>query len=65
MKRKFYFPDSNHEEEFFGPTGEWVCLDKKALREFAQMSETPYAEVERMVHEATEEELAEYGKYEA
>lgn len=65
MKKKFYFPDSNHEEEFFGPTGEWVCLDKKALREFAQMSEASYAEVERMVHEATEEELAEYGKYEA
>ena len=65
MKKKFYFPDSNHEEEFFGPAGEWVCLDKKALREFAQNCEATYASINRLVHEATEEELAEYGKYEA
>ena len=65
MKKKFYFPDSNHEEEFFGPAGEWVCMYKKALREFARNCETSYAEVERMGHEATEEELAVYGKYEA
>lgn len=64
MKKKFYFPNHTHEEEFF-VSGEWVCMDKAALREFAQMSETPLAEVKRLVHEATEEELANYGKYEA
>lgn len=65
MKKKYYFPDPTHEEEFFGPLGEWVCMSKKELRGLAKDWGTPFAQVMRTVHEATEEELALYGKSEA
>ena len=58
--KKYYFPNSDHEKEFFGSESP-VCVDVEELRRLARGLE----ELMEQVHEAGDDEINEYGTYES
>lgn len=59
-KKTWYLPDDEHADAFFGPVTP-VCVDMDELIRLAEGWEMPLDELLDQVHEASEEELAEFG----
>ena len=62
--KKYYFPNSDYEEEFFGSESP-VCVDVEELRRLARGWDLTWEEIMEQVHEAGDDEIDEYGTYES
>lgn len=61
-KMTYYFPNEGETDAFFGSASP-VCVDMEELKELANGWGVSLDELLEQVHEATEEEMAEYGCY--
>lgn len=62
--KTYYFPNSEHEEAFFGSDYP-VCVDVEELRRLARGWDLTWEEMMEQVHEASKDEIEEYGTYDA
>ena len=62
--KTYYFPNSEHEEAFFGSDYP-VCVDAEELRRLARGWGLTWEEMMEQVHEAGKDEIEEYGTYDA
>lgn len=58
---KLYFPDEAYQDYIFG-NGDVICITGKQLKWAANEWGVTESEVRKQVHEATKEEIEEYGK---
>lgn len=67
MKQEYYFPNSEHIDCWFGGSDP-VCIDRQEAERLATAWETEEkaaADILNQLHEATTEEIAEYGVYDS
>ncbi len=62
--KTYYFPNPEHEDEFFGGFSP-VCIDLPEVLRLADEWGVFDAEIMTHVHEATEDEIAKYGVYDS
>lgn len=60
--KTYYFPDSEHAVDFFGPEDP-ICIDRRELERLAYEWDLTTDEIPEQVHEATDEEIELYGIY--
>ena len=61
MKKKYYFADDEYIDSIYN--GSPVCIDMAELKRLAREWEMTTAELRQQMHEASAEEIAEYGIY--
>lgn len=64
MTKTYFFPDTEHYDAFFGASAP-ICIDRAELERLARGWEMDIEDLMEQVHEATENEIAEYGTYNA
>lgn len=64
MKKTYYFPNYEYEEDFFG-SGYPICVDEKEIIRLAKGWDMTVDEIMEQVHEASEGEIEEFGTYDA
>lgn len=62
--KTYYFPNSEHEEAFFGSDNP-ICVDAKELSRLAREWGLTLDELMEQVHESNDDEIEEYGTYDA
>lgn len=62
MKKKYYFADDEYIDSIYGSEHP-ICIDMAELKRLAREWEMTTAELRRQMHEASAEEIAEYGIY--
>ena len=60
--KTYYFPDNTHFDFFFGAESP-VCVDAEELQRLADGWGLTLDELRDQVHEATADEISEYGVY--
>lgn len=60
--KTYYFPDDEHIDKFFG-SYDYICVDKRELERLARDWGMSFDELRAQVHEASADEIAEYGVY--
>jgi hypothetical protein len=58
--KTYYFPDNEHYDAFFGAYTP-ICVDLAELERLARDWEIDFDELLEQVHEARDDEIAEYG----
>ena len=62
MSKTYYFPNGEYNDEFFGGS-DAVCVDIEEVQRLACEWGMTTDELMARLHEATEDEIAEYGVY--
>ena len=62
--KTYYFPNSEHEEAFFGSDYP-VCVDVEELRRLARGRGLTWEEMRKQAHRGGKDEIGEYGTYDA
>ena len=62
--KTYFFPNPENEESFFGSDNP-ICVDSEELSRLAREWGLTWDEMMEQVHEASEDEIEEYGTYDA
>ena len=64
MRKTYFFPNTENEENFFGSDNP-ICVDAEELSRLAREWSLTLDELMEQVHEANDDEIEEYGIYDA
>lgn len=62
--KTYYFPDGKYIDAFFG-SAEYICCDMPELERLARDWGVELCDLMEQVHEASADEIAEYGVYDS